>query len=279
MNITEFDVVFLSYDEPNAERNFAHLVEICPWAKRVHGVKGFDTAHRTCAEIAETEWFITVDADNIVHPQFFDQTIDIDDRYNCISWNGRNVMNNLRYGNGGLKLWKKSFVLSMNTHENSDDPRKAVDFCWEDGYIHKPETFSDVFITASRYQAFRVGFREGVKLTLDRGQRISPEMMKHKFHPMNLRNLRIWACVGTHVDNGLWAIYGCRLAWLMMCDLQWDHTVVRDFDWIWNFWNSLEPFGLNKVSFDLGQSITEKTKIQLPLLSPSESAFFSETFY
>ena len=36
--ISEYDVVFISYDEPNADENWAHLQSICPWAKRSHGV-------------------------------------------------------------------------------------------------------------------------------------------------------------------------------------------------------------------------------------------------
>ena len=63
-HLTQFDLFFLSYDEPNAEENWADLLDKAPWAKRVHGVKGFDAAHRECARQSETPWFITVDADN-----------------------------------------------------------------------------------------------------------------------------------------------------------------------------------------------------------------------
>ena len=52
------DFVFLSVDEPNAEKNFADLKRKVPWAKRVHGVKGFDTAHKKAAEISDTDRFI-----------------------------------------------------------------------------------------------------------------------------------------------------------------------------------------------------------------------------
>jgi nicotinamide riboside kinase len=64
--ILEHDVVFLSYDEPNAEKNYADLLTKCPWAKRVHGVEGSDSAHKACAELAQTERVIIIDADNIV---------------------------------------------------------------------------------------------------------------------------------------------------------------------------------------------------------------------
>jgi hypothetical protein len=77
MKIIEFDIVFLSYDEPNADLHYADLCNKVPWAKRVHGVKGSDHAHKAAAELAETEWFITVDADNIVDPKFFDLDLDM----------------------------------------------------------------------------------------------------------------------------------------------------------------------------------------------------------
>ena len=65
MKTIELDIVFLSYDEPNADKHYADLCNKLPWAKRVHGVKGSDAAHKAAAELSETEWVITVDADNI----------------------------------------------------------------------------------------------------------------------------------------------------------------------------------------------------------------------
>ena len=74
--ITEYDVVFISYDEPNADENFADLLNKCPWAKRSHGVFGSDAAHKAAANLSETERFVGIDADNIVDPDFFNITID-----------------------------------------------------------------------------------------------------------------------------------------------------------------------------------------------------------
>lgn len=127
MRIIEFDVVFLSYDEPNADVHYADLCSKVPWAKRVHGVKGLDAAHKAAAEISETDWFITVDADNVVHPRFFDLDLDMhDSSIQVYGWCGRNSVNGLRYGNGGLKIWKKDFVLNMRTHEASESNRAEI---------------------------------------------------------------------------------------------------------------------------------------------------------
>lgn len=93
IKIIEQDIIFLSYDEPNAEKNYADLLTKAPWAKRVHGVKGSDAAHKACAAQSETEYFITVDADNIVDPKFFEVEIDLDDlnltSENVFSWCGK----------------------------------------------------------------------------------------------------------------------------------------------------------------------------------------------
>jgi hypothetical protein len=287
-DISEFDVFFLSYDEPNAEKHWASLLDICPWAKRVHGVKGFDAAHRACAEQSDTAWFVTVDADNTVLPSFFDQKVVLDSPLRTYSWNGQNMHNGLIYGNGGLKLWSKQFVLGMNSHENSDDPRKSVDFCWEAEYHQVDRTFSEVWVTGSPYQAFRVGFREAVKLTLDRGERIAAAEMTKRLHGVNLRNARIWACVGAHVPNGRWAMLGTRMGWDRMCDLSWDHTSIRDYGWFADFWaEHIIPSVSNTNLADddesvaamlsqYGETVSRAVGLALPALETTQSQFFCD---
>ena len=91
-NISDFDIIYISYDEPNAEKNWADLVSKCPWSKRVQGVKGFDAAHNKAGEISETHRLVTVDGDNVVYADFFKQTIDIDEVTQgdfVFSWCGR----------------------------------------------------------------------------------------------------------------------------------------------------------------------------------------------
>lgn len=108
MKIAELDIIFLSYDEPNAELHYADLCNKVPWAKRVHGVKGSDAAHKAAANLSETEWLITVDADNIVYPSFFNLDIDTTNpKIQVYSWLGNNKINGLQYGNGGLKFGRK----------------------------------------------------------------------------------------------------------------------------------------------------------------------------
>ena len=64
IDVADLDVIFLSYDEPNADENWADLKSKVPWATRVHGIDGSDAAHRAAGEASNTERFILVDGDN-----------------------------------------------------------------------------------------------------------------------------------------------------------------------------------------------------------------------
>lgn len=182
--VVDYDVIYLSYDEPNAEKNYADLVSKCPWAEHVKGVKGSDSAHKAAAEKSTTDRFITVDADNIINADFLNQAIDFDENTDLtnkvISWTAKNIINGLSYGNGGLKCWPKQHVLNMRTHENApdDNPHAQVDFCWDTQYIQMNGTFSTIHNNATPQQAWRAGFREGVKMALDQGVRPDYEGFK-----------------------------------------------------------------------------------------------------
>lgn len=285
MKTVEFDVIFLSYDEPNADLHYADLCAKVPWAKRVHGVKGSDHAHKAAAEISETEWFITVDADNIVDPAFFNLELDMTDpKIQVYGWCGRNTVNGLRYGNGGLKIWNKDFVLNMRTHENSNSDRGQVDFCWEDGYRNFPLTFSESVITGSPFQAWRAGFREGVKMTLLDGVRVPSQQIKERIWWHNIHRLRMWSTVGAHEDNGLYAVLGARMGtWMTNCT-DWNYVDVRDFEILRNLYK--ENVVHDTVEHDI-KALGTKLKTQLgfdwPWLDAQQSKFtldlYNETMH
>ena len=242
----DYDIIYLSYDEPNAERNYADLCKKVPWAKRVHGVEGSDAAHKACAELSETDRFITVDGDNRIREEFLNQEIDFDEhadlKNTVISWCGRNEINGLMYGNGGLKCWPREYVLNMKTHENADpdNAHAQVDFCWDAQYIQMNSCYSDVYNNETPQQAWRAGFREGVKLATDRGVRISKEELKNN-HWRCLHWLYIWSMIGKDVENGDWAILGTRAGLYMTMCTDWDYVQVRDFEYLNDLW---------KVSFE-----------------------------
>ena len=280
MRTIEFDVIFLSYDEPNADVHYADLCSKVPWAKRVHGVKGSDAAHKAAAELAETEWFVTVDADNIVNPSFFDVDLDMSNpKIQVYGWCGRNVVNGLRYGNGGLKIWKRDFVLGMRTHEAAESERAQVDFCWEDGYQNFPKTFSDSVITGSPFQAWRAGFREGVKMTLLDGVKVPSQEIQQHIWWHNIHRLRMWSTVGSHESNGIFAVLGARMGtWMTNCT-DWNYVEVRDFEVLRDIYNE-KVLGLEngfeeivETVKDLGDRINLELGLDWPWLDEKTSKY------
>jgi hypothetical protein len=289
MKIIDYDIIYLSYDEPNAEKNYADLLSKVPWAKRVHGVEGSDAAHKACANLSETSRFITVDGDNIIKPEFLNQVLNFDEHadleHSVISWCGRNVINGLMYGNGGLKCWPKQYVLDMKTHENADpnNPNAQVDFCWDLKYIQQNSWYSDVYNNETPHQAWRAGFREGVKMALDQGVKPTKEAFLEG-HWKNLHRLWVWLMIGSDIENGKWAIYGAREGLYKTMCTDWDFVNVRDFEYLNSMWEEVEP----KVSMDgLQESIEEYgskliNELEVPIarvpLDAEQSKFFKTVY-
>lgn len=287
--VLDYDVIFLSYDEPNAEQNYADLCKKIPWAKRVHGVEGSDSAHKACANLSETDRFVTIDGDNRIREHFLTQEIDFEEHIELenkvISWCGYNVINGLMYGNGGVKCWPKEFVLNMKTHENADkdNPHAQVDFCWNVEYIQMNSCFSDIYNNATPQQAWRAGFREGVKMALDQGVKPSLDDF-YKNHWKNLHRLYIWLMIGADIENGLWAILGARQGLYKTMCTDWDYVNVRDFQYLNNLWfTEYEKLSLIQVENQVHIIGTQLIKeLNLPIatepLNSKQSKFFKTVY-
>lgn len=155
-----FDIVFISYDEPNAEANWKALSSRFPRARRVHKVEGLVNAHAKAAEVSKTQSFFVVDGDTEILDTF-DFNVDVPDydRKYVHVWKCRNPVNGLEYGYGGVKLLHKSMF------ENFED--KIVDMTTILGFGVKvvDECVSITHFDSDSFRAFRGTFRECVKLS------------------------------------------------------------------------------------------------------------------
>ena len=288
INVLDFDIIYLSYDEPNAEKNYTDLCRKIPWAKRVHGVEGSDAAHKACAELSETSRFITIDGDNIVHSEFVNQSVEFANGTNLsnkvISWAGYNTINGLTYGNGGIKCWDKNTVLKMKTHENADknNLKAQVDFCWDLDYVQLSKCMSTVENNYTPQQSWRAGFREGVKMCLIEGIKPSIKDMK-AIHWKNLSRLYVWCMTGADVKNGLWAIYGAREGFYKTMCTDWDYINVRDFRWLNNYWNKKDDMVEEDIKHYIEELGTDlKNQLDVPIDSmpynSGQSKFFKHMY-
>ena len=280
IDVADLDCIYLTYDEPNKETNWIKIQNMVPWACRVDGVKGSDAAHKAAAEASGTDRFILIDGDNIPDPVFFNLQLTLDDsNRDCVfRWRARNAINGLMYGNGGMSSWTKEFIYNMRTHEATDgSAENDVEFCFYPNYWSMHDCYSVTYPNATPFQAWRAGFREGVKMALDRGAKISATEFESRVNTRNYDNLCVWQSVGADADNGFWAIYGARLGTYMIMLEGWNHKQVQDFDTLAMLWKSFEQDGPDQCR-GVGDAL--RTRLGLPIvdMDPEESRFFKHHY-
>lgn len=279
VDVAELDCIYLTYDEPRADEFWAQIQANIPWAKRVHGVKGSDAAHKAAANASDTERFILIDGDNLPDWEFFNQELRLGaHNEDCVfRWRARNHINGLCYGNGGLSSWTKEFALNMRTHENTDGRAETeVEFCFDRSYWAMHDCYSTTYPNQSAFHAWRAGFREGVKLCLDRGRRVSPVDFEKDTWAGNRRNLAIWCNVGADVQFGTIAMSGARMgAYTVMFDDEWDLRRVQDFEALReDFEESNMEERYLEFFYDCGKVLKQRLGIDICNLGIDESAFY-----
>ena len=283
VDVADLDCIYLSYDEPKKEEFWIKIQNMVPWAKRVDGVKGSDAAHKAAANASDTERFILIDGDNLPNPEFFNLQLHLDDsnRNKVFRWKARNEINGLQYGNGGMSCWTQEFVQNMQTHEASDGTAaNDVEFCFYPNYWAMHDCYSTTYPNQTPFQAWRAGFREGVKMCLDRGVKPSIEEFNERVHSRNYDHLCIWQTVGADVENGFWAIYGARLGTRMTMLEDWDYRQVQDFEYLANLWNDFVETGDKAVDHckTIGNELRQRLALPIVDMDPEESKFFKHHY-
>ena len=278
VDLADLDCIHLTYDEPNAEENWIKIKNMVPWARRVAGVKGSDAAHKAAADASTTDRFVLVDGDNIPDPTFFNLSLEVDEA--CVyRWRAKNYINGLMYGNGGLSVWSKEFVYAMRTHEASNGTvENDVEFCFYPNYYAMHDCYSTTYPNGSAFQAWRAGFREGVKMCLNKGARPTLTEFQTRVHQRNLDHLTIWHNVGRDVEHGIWAIAGSRMGTYMTMLTDWDYRTVQDFSALAELWKTVETSNPEILAGRVAEDLA--TQIGLPInnLGEQESAFFKQHY-
>jgi len=286
IDVADIDTIFLTYDEPKKEEFWIQIQNMVPWAKRVDGVKGSDAAHKAAATASDTEFFVLIDGDNLPDAEFFNLQLTLDDvehKGAAFRWKARNYINGLLYGNGGMSVWSREFVNNMRTHEVSDGSADTcVEFCYDPKYFPMHNCYSTTYPNATPFQAWRAGFREGVKMCLNRGAKPSLQEFEEQVASRNYDHLCIWQSVGADVENGNWAILGARHGTYMTMLTGWDYRDVQDFDKLKELWKDF----LEKLSPEEVVTTSERyraaltTKLGLPIvdMTPAQSKFFKHHY-
>jgi len=217
-----YDIVFISYKEPNAEENWKSLKERFPTAQRVHGVKGIHLAHVQAARKSLTKMFWVVDGDARITSDFdFRYTVedyDLDAVHVCQSMN---PINGLVYGYGGVKLLPRDLTLQMDLTKTDMTTSISDKF-------NVIERLSNVTaFNTDEFNTWKSAFRECVKLasrTIDRQDDNETE-----------NRLRVWTTVGDYQPYGEYAIKGAiagKEYGLSNKDNPLALKMINNFDWL-----------------------------------------------
>lgn len=221
-----FDIIFIDYNEPNAEHNYAQLKERFPLLKRVSGVKGIHQAHIAAAKRSFTPMFWVVDADAVILDSFnFDYEV-TPEEYDIVHvWRSRNPVNGLEYGYGGVKLLPKSLTLKMDVNSTdmtmSISPRfKAIE-----------EVSNITAFNTDPFTTWRSAFRECCKLAVINNTE-------------SLARLKVWCSLCEDVPYGYYAYLGA-LAGRNYGEKNAANSaalnLINDFDWLKSLFEQTRP--------------------------------------
>jgi hypothetical protein len=188
-----YDIVFISYQEINADKNFARLVARFPFTRRVHGVKGIHQAHIVAAKQCFTDLIWVVDGDAVILDNFDFNFRPRDLDYVRV-WRSINPINQLEYGNGGVKLLPR--LMTVNMDVTKPDMTTSISTKFEPIKVvsNITEFNTDPFNT------WKSAFRECTKLS-------SAVIDRQKQTETDIR-LDAWCSVGMDKPFGEYAIKG-----------------------------------------------------------------------
>ncbi len=217
-----YDIVFISYNEPNADSNYEKLTNRFPHAKRIHGVKGIHQAHIEAAKLASTDLFWVVDGDAIIEDDFsFSFAVNYHMRNAVHVWRSRNPINNLEYGYGGVKLLPRNLTLNMDVTSADMTTSISRNFRIIDKVSNITAFNTDPFNT------WKSAFRECVKL--------SSRTIDRQNDEETTKRLDIWCSVGDDKPFGEYAIRGAKEGRKYGEECKGNKELlakINDFDWL-----------------------------------------------
>lgn len=223
LNEDQLDVIFISYNEPNAENNWSRVKEKAPWAQRIDGVKGILNAHKAAAKIARTDMFYVVDGDaHLVDTWKFTYRPSIFDRDCTYIWAANNPLTNLTYGHGGVKLFSKEKLLKLKKWRTLD-----MTTCVSEKIKVMSEISNVTEFNTDDFSSWKTAFRECVKLCLSVQTDHANE--NHKVR------LDAWGNINSNKAYAQPAIEGARHAILFFKENEFDAdalTKINDREWL-----------------------------------------------
>lgn len=189
-----FDIVFISYNEPNADINWKKLKSRFPTARRLDGVKGIHKAHIIAAKTSLSDMFWVVDGDSQIVDDFNFEHPEGVWRESVYVYRALNPINGLSYGYGGIKLLPK--FKTMNMLFTSVDMTTSI----SEHFTAVDRIASATYFNTDPFNSWKSAFRECVKL--------SSKIIDGQVNIETEERLDVWCTTGVGVQYGVDAIEG-----------------------------------------------------------------------
>ena len=224
-----YDIIFISYNEINADENWKYLIKRFPKAKRIHGVKGIHNAHKKAAEMSSTTMFWVVDGDSKILEDFnLDYYVPHGNRDAVFVWKSQNPVNDLVYGYGGVKLLPK--ILTMELDISTIDMTTSIS-----KKFNVMDQISNLTIfNTDPFNTWKSAFRECVKL--------SSKIIDGQINTETETRLNVWCTVGIEKPYGEYAIKGANTGKEFGTKYNNDTTElfkINDWEWLTSEFNKL----------------------------------------
>ena len=219
-----YDIVFISYKEPNAEENFSDLYErfntvtmFGDRVKRVKDVKGIHNAHVAAANKVSTSYFYIVDGDAVIVDDFnFDYTTDDEDFVHV--YRSINPINDLVYGYGGVKLFPTNLTKNMDT--TTTDMTTSI----SKNFKIINEVANITAFNTDPFNTWKSAFRECAKL--------SSKTIRRQKNEETESRLKTWTTVGHDRPFGKYAVAGATAGMEFGLSRGSDLGLINDFEWL-----------------------------------------------
>ena len=219
-----YDIVFISYKEPNAEENFSDLYErfntvtmFGDRVKRVKDVKGIHNAHVAAANKVSTSYFYIVDGDAVIVDDFnFDYTTDDEDFVHV--YRSINPINDLVYGYGGVKLFPTNLTKNMDT--TTTDMTTSI----SKNFKIINEVANITAFNTDPFNTWKSAFRECAKL--------SSKTIRRQKNEETESRLKTWTTVGYDRPFGEYAMAGATAGMEFGLSRGSDLGLINDFEWL-----------------------------------------------
>lgn len=218
-----FEAVFISYNEPNADENYQKILDKFPDVKRIHGVKGIHQAHIEAAKLCTSRMFYVIDGDAQLTDYFKFNYIPEKHNWDAVHvWRSLNPINGLVYGYGGVKLLPRQQTIDMDM--SKPDMTTSI----SNKFVAVKKISNITAFNSDPFSTWKGAFRECVKLS-------SKSIDRQKDDETNKR-LRLWCtylegepAFGEYALAGAkaGAAYGAR----MRNNLD-ELKKINDFDWL-----------------------------------------------